>query len=251
VAGQVARQSPGARLDVILGSGSDLPVLALAVALAAWALARRWWGVLPPAAWLAASLLLLLLQQPLFAHHLALLMPPAALTIAVALAAALAERTTAAPAARLSEREALASGATVAALFVVMLGLGIGLNSARHAAGARNHALGPAFVLAAATTPDDLVITDEQYVAGLADRDVPPNLVDTSNVRVQAGYLSAAQLEAAASSSQVRAVLFYSGRLDRVPGFRAWVAANFVLVRSFGTGQALYLKLPHGGPLPV
>jgi hypothetical protein len=234
-----------------VGSGSDLPVLALAVALAAWALARRWWGVLPPAAWLAASLLLLLLQQPLFAHHLALLMPPAALTIAVALAAALAERTTAAPAARLSERDVLARGAAVTALLVVLLGLGVGLNGARHAALARNHALGPAFVLAAATAPDDLVITDEQYVAGLADRDVPPNLVDTSYVRVQAGYLSAAQLEAAAASSQVRAVLFYSGRLDRVPGFRAWVAANFVLARSFGPGQDLYLKLPHGAPLPA
>jgi hypothetical protein len=250
-AGQVTHQSLLDRVSVILDSGSDLPVLALGGALAMWALARRWWRVLPPGAWLAGSLLLLLQQQPLFIHHLALLMPPAALTIAVVVALAIEEGSAPTPSERQGERNLLARGAAGAALLVLLLGLGVGLNGVRHAALARNHSLGPAFVLAAATAPDDLVITDEQYVAGLADRNVPPSLVDTSYVRVQAGYLSATQLEAEASSSQVRAVLFYSGRLNRVRGFRAWVAANFVLARTFGPDQALYVKLPHGVPQPV
>jgi hypothetical protein len=251
-AGRVTQQSLVDRVSVILGSGGDLPLLALAVALAAWALARRWWRVLPLAAWLAGSLLLLLAQRPLLGHHLALLLPPAALTAAVGVALAGAERKTRSPA-RASGSDVLASGAVVAALLVLLLGLVVGLNGVRHAALARNHDLGPAFVLAAATLPEDLVVTDDQYVAGLADRDVPPDLVDTSFVRVQAGYLTAARLESEAASSRVRAVLFFSGRFDRVPGFRAWIANNpsFVLVRTFGPGQSLYIKLPSGAPQPA
>jgi hypothetical protein len=250
-AGRVTGQSFADRLGVIFGSGSDLPLLALALALAAVALARRWWLALPPAAWLAGSLILLALQRPLLDHHLALLVPPAALTIAAAVAAAYAEWRAATPAARQGTLDLLARGSAGAALLAALLGAAIGLNGVRHAALAANHTLGPAFILAAATAPDDLVVADDQYLVGLADRDVPPELVDTSFVRVQAGYLSAARLEAAAARPEVRAVVFYSGRFDRVPGFRAWVAAHFVLARTFGPGQALYLKLPHGAPQPA
>ncbi len=94
------------------------------------------------------------------------------------------------------------------------------------------------------------MVTDDQYIAGLADRDVPPNLVDTSQVRLRAGYLTAQRLEAAAQRPDVRAVLFYTGRFDLVPGFRDWVAAHFLLAGTFGDHTALYLKLPHT-PTPV
>jgi 4-amino-4-deoxy-L-arabinose transferase-like glycosyltransferase len=251
-AGRITQQSLLDRVGVVVGSGGDLPLLALAVALAAWALARRWWRVLPLTAWFVGSLLLLLAQRPLLGHHLALLLPPAALIAAVVVLRAFGERTSGAlPGA--SPRDVVKYGSLGAALLVAALGLSVGLNGVRHAALARDHDSLPAFVLAAATLPDDLVVTDDQYVAGLADRDVPPDLVDTSFVRVQAGYLSAQQLEREADSSRVRAVLFYSGRFDRVPGFRAWIANNprFVLVRTFGPGKWLYIKLPKGAPQPA
>src|SRR2546425_3168938 len=56
-----------------------------------------------------------------------------------------------------------------------------------------------------AIAPDQWVITDGQFVAGLADRNTPPSLVDTSSVRIASGYVTLAQLEQAASDPRVHA----------------------------------------------
>jgi hypothetical protein len=95
-----------------------------------------------------------------------------------------------------------------------------------------------------ATTPDQLVITDAQFIAGLADRTTPPALVDTSAVRINSGYLTLSQLENATSQPQVRAVLFFTGRfhLPDVAGFHAWVAQNFHLVHNYGGGRELWVR---------
>jgi hypothetical protein len=92
------------------------------------------------------------------------------------------------------------------------------------------------------TTPRQQIITDDQYIAALANRDVPPELVDTSDVRITTGYLTTGQVIAIAEQPQVGAVLFYTGRLDQLPGLRAWVAQHFRLARSYGGGQDLYLR---------
>jgi hypothetical protein len=104
--------------------------------------------------------------------------------------------------------------------------------------------------LRAATLPQDLVATDDQYIAGLADRDVPPQLVDTSMVRIMSGYLTASQLESIITRLDIRVILFASGRFNLIPGFSAWVAANYTKVADFGDGNALYMKEPNG-PQPV
>jgi hypothetical protein len=92
------------------------------------------------------------------------------------------------------------------------------------------------------TRPQQQVITDDQYIAALAHRDVPPELVDTSNVRIATGYLTAQQVITQARQPQVGAVLFYTGRLDELPGVRAWVEQHFHLARGYGKGQDLYLR---------
>ena len=107
-----------------------------------------------------------------------------------------------------------------------------------------------ASALRAATLPGDLVASDDQYIAGLADRNVPPELVDTSQVRILSGYLSASQLESLITRYDVRVILFASGRFDMIAGFRSWVEANFTQIASFGDGRALYMKEPQG-PQPV
>jgi hypothetical protein len=107
-----------------------------------------------------------------------------------------------------------------------------------------------ASALRAATLPQDLVATDDQYVAGLADREVPPQLVDTSMVRIVSGYLTASQLESIITQLDVRVILFASGRFYLIPGFSAWVEANYTKIADFGDGNALYTKAPQG-PTPV
>ncbi len=252
-AGRAVDRGLTANIHLILNDGTELLLELVALALAGWALARRSWRVVPPALWVVASLWFLLAQQPLLSHHLTLLVPPLALTVAVALPALAGASVRTAERSTSSREGAVASPAVLAgALCAVALaaGLGVSLVQARQAAAAPERETVAALALAAATMPGDLVVTDDQYIAGLADRDVPPNLVDTSQVRLRAGYLTAQRLEAAAQGPDVRAVLFYTGRFDLVPGFRDWVAAHFLLAGTFGDHTALYLKLPHT-PTPV
>ena len=102
-----------------------------------------------------------------------------------------------------------------------------------------------ASALQAATLPSDLVATDDQYIAGLANRDVPPELVDTSMVRIVSGYLTAPEMEAVIAKYDIRVILFASGRFYLVPGFASWVQANYTEIAQFGNGDALYMKEPH------
>jgi hypothetical protein len=202
--------------------------------------------VVPPAAWALASLLLLLNQQPLFTHHVALLVPPLALTVAVGLPAWLEVRPASASRTygmgRLTPLATLGAGMLAVAL---VWGLAAGTVQTRAAAvPPLGVELAAAQALASVTEPGDLVVADDQYAVGLAGRDVPPGLVDTSTVRIASGYLTLDQLERAVSQPGVKAVLFVSGRFDEVPGFRAWVADHYTPVGAFGSGMALYVTLP-------
>jgi len=98
------------------------------------------------------------------------------------------------------------------------------------------------------TRPGALVVTDGQYIAGLADRSVPGELVDTSSVRIATGeidprYFSLRYLEDITVRDHVRTVLFATGRLDGVlHGFRRWVEQRYRLVANFGGNDALYQR---------
>jgi hypothetical protein len=92
------------------------------------------------------------------------------------------------------------------------------------------------------TTPDEQVISDEQSIVAMANRDVPLDLVDTSSVRLRTGYLSEARVQASAADPKVRAVLFTGGRMEGLHRFRHWVEANFRLYRSFGGEWVLYVR---------
>ena len=90
--------------------------------------------------------------------------------------------------------------------------------------------------------PSGLVVTDDQYVAALAGRDTPPELVDTSLVRIATGSLTTEEVERIIRRDDVHVVLFATDRLDRLPGLRAWIGANFHPVRSFDAGETLYIR---------
>ena len=97
--------------------------------------------------------------------------------------------------------------------------------------------------LDAVTRPDQLVITDAQFLVAEANRSTPPQLVDTSFVRIQSKYLSEQQLVQIASQSNVRAVLLYTGRLHQMGGFYLWVSEHFRKVENYGNGRELWSKI--------
>jgi hypothetical protein len=237
-------------VGLLLHTGEVYPLLFAAVIAGVIAIRSRSWIVVPSGLWFLASLALLLRQQPLFDHHIALLMPPLALMAGASASLALAQRYRGGVSARPHSYISVRSTVQVA-LIVVLTML---LVSASDDLAAAQPISGDQRLLSTAlerlTVPGDVVVSDDQYVAGLADRDVVPQLVDTSEVRIATGELTTRQIEAIITQSDARVVLFASGRFDRLPGFRAWVRANFTEVGTFGGGRALYMKQP-SAPVPV
>jgi hypothetical protein len=251
-AGEAVNRGLGYNVRLIAGRIEEYPLALAALVPLALALWRRKWRVVPPALWLLASLLVLLDQQPLFDHHLALLAPPLALTAGVGLGALVDDAawqrlTRGVFAARAGLNEALAPLLVV----VLLCGLGFGAIDAHDVSRPLpTNEQRLVLALERLTPPGDVVVTDDQYAAALADRDVPPQLVDTSQVRIESGQLTAVQLERIITASDVRVILFASGRFDLVPGFASWVHAHYTLEADFGNGQALYMAQPTV-PLPV
>ncbi len=226
---------------VIAGSMKTLGIPALlALALAIW---RRAWRMIPPLLWLIASLLLLLRQSPLFEHHVVLVAPCLALIAALGLT--LLPRPGEAQASRW-----LAPAFSAVLALCILVGVALGVRSAQAAA------LGPSAAtvravsaIEAFTTPGSPIVTDDQYLAALADRSTPPDLVDTSLVRIASKYLTLAQVEAALSQPDTRFVVLSTGRLQRIPGFMPWLHTNFRDLVNLGHGVAIYERAPTTSPI--
>jgi len=224
----------------------------IALGLGAW---RRAWTLLPLTLWLLAIVIYLLAHHPFDPSDAVWLIAPLA---------ALGGQSIALLAARTSNRSGRIKSANVrqSPAFVtygVLTALGLALFTGAWISAVDNmHATAAtadtrilmAFKLATRTLPNDLVATDDPYVAGLAGRVITPEVVDTSHVRVAAGALTSQQLEAIITQTDTRTILFAGGEFDALPGFRAWTEANFTLAEDFGDGRALYLKQATG-PIPV
>jgi hypothetical protein len=246
VAGHHSGFGPLHNLRLLFQNGVEYPLALTALVAFLLGVDARDWRIVPPLLWLAASALLLLDQQPLFDHHRVLLSAP--LVLLTALVLPLAARQ--APlVVRRGRSVSLAALASALLLAVMLLTFGLGLYSVHVAARppASDQAQA-ALALERLTLPGDLVASDDQYTVALAGRDMPPQLVDTSLVRIDSGYLTAPQLEAILTQDDVRVILFKSGRFAAIPGFSAWVRANYTDVVDLGGGAVLYIKAP---PEPV
>jgi hypothetical protein len=206
-------------------------------------LARRDWRVLPLIAWFIAICYLLWQQLPLFQHHFVTLVPSLVLLAAMSLGPF--------PVICRPSRLRLYAGngvAIIALCMTILYFLPIIGNNYREtqqkANGSNTHmSLQVAHDLDAVTRADQLVITDAPFLVAEADRSTPPQLVDTSFVRIQSGYLSDAQLIQIAGQSRVHAVLFYTGRLYQMQTFYLWVSQHFQKIHDYGGGRELWSKI--------
>jgi 4-amino-4-deoxy-L-arabinose transferase-like glycosyltransferase len=206
-------------------------------------LIRRDWHVLPLMAWFLAIFYLLWQKLPLFPHHLVTLVPPLVLLAMMSLGPL--------PVIRGSSRLRVYLGKSIA---IVALGIAVAyfvpmVRSTYQ--GAQLQARGTdtqmslqvARDLNAVTRPNQLVITDAPFLAAEADRSTPPQLVDTSLVRIQSGYLSNTQLIQISRQPSVHAVLFYTGRLYQMQEFYLWVSLHFHKVQDYGNERELWTKI--------
>lgn len=243
--------------SLIIHTQAEYPLLGIALAGGVMGLLRRQWSILIAVSWVLAALAVLLKQAPLFDHHLVLLVPGLALTASLGLAPR--DKTMSAPledlrfrlsylphfSARMSARSASALRVGLPILLLCSVVLFALHTNLRYPLGIPADQVATltrvANDLKTLTTPEQLVIADDQYIADLAERSVPPELVDTSFVRIQTGYLTTDQVIALAEQPQVGAILFYTGRFDQLAGFRTWVEGHFHLAREYGHGRTLYL----------
>jgi hypothetical protein len=256
--------------QTLLNAGTEYPLAMLGLLGIIVGLMRQRWIVLAPAIWIVAALVILLRQAPLFPRHLILLAPGLALSAAIGLLPAWATISAGAPERsgdqqrlrltwRALERNLLPGLPILLLVGVLAFDL---LSAVRFPVGMEAQEMQPPSIniarieqvagdLQQLTRPQQQIITDDQYIAALANRDVPPELVDTSAVRIATGYLTAQQVIACAEQPQVGAILFYTGRLDKLPSVRFWVEQHYHLARSYGNGQDLYLRATPKSPPEV
>ena len=222
--------------NAVLGIGAASGIIVAAL--------RRDWRIVPLVTWVLATCIVLLVQVPLFPRHAIMLIPPLVAMSALALHDLPAVGRTQ-WIMRLSRRRA----AVLLPLAAILVGAP-SFYVYYHTQGIRpaGSETGPAALIAAdlrrTTTPDQWVITDAQFIAGLANRDTPPWLVDTSSVRINSGYLTVAELIQAASDQRVHAVLFATDRLAgrSLIGFHSWVAQHYYPLRTYGSGIELWIR---------
>jgi hypothetical protein len=174
--------------------------------------------LLTVAVWTAAALGVVLLHQPLFLQH------PTALAVPLCLLVGLC---------RPWWPAAAGIVAVVAPLQVREVGV--------HLSWSRPTGRTATFIgdLRAAVPPEGLALSDEPGLLWWAGVDTPPELIDTSFVRIATGRLDLPTVLAAAARPDVCAVLAVSGRFEFL-GLEQ--PKGFDLVHDYGDGRRLWVK---------
>ncbi len=202
-------------------------------------------------AWPAFTFLGLMYQRPLFSHHMIALIPPLAVAAGVGSGYCVALSTKflrwcATQSDRMRTAWSAAYVAAVLAVAVVLVREGwIAVN--QQEARVRNSLderldIGMAQTIDQNTGAGEMIATDAQSVAFLAERDVPPELADTSFLRIKSGFLSSQEFIAASEKYHVRLVLFWTGRLNAMPGLVDWARAKFHRHLDVAPGRVLYIS---------
>jgi 4-amino-4-deoxy-L-arabinose transferase-like glycosyltransferase len=191
--------------------------------------------------WLGAEALAVCLVTPVWPHHFALLLSPLAL-LAGSAADRLPEWLSASARAL---RPVAAGNLVMAAVTAAAVG------EMALAAGCGRQDVPPSDLVAIEAqivrlVPfDGLMVTDDPMPVFLAHRRVPPNLIDSSTARWEAGSLSEADLRTALRDPRVRAVLLWRGTFEReFPDFTTDAAAALPNALAISDGRILLWRPP-------
>jgi hypothetical protein len=262
--GSRADLSAARNWDLIVATLSRDPAVLSALPLVICAALETWigWSAL---GWLVLTLIGLLIQHPLFTHHVVALIPPLALAAGIG-AGALWKLGRRLQVRQVQVREASVRSDDYANDYAQDYGwaMGIALCTAciiLFAAVCRGGLAGrtdqqwilaywrpPAADLEIAaelrrlTGKADFIVTDAPGIAFWSGREVPPWLADTSLKRIDNHYLATAEVKSEVERYRVKAVLLWTGRLERLPGLTAWLEQTFPTRRGYGANGVLYLR---------
>lgn len=223
---------------VLLFITLDVALLATALLGIPVGLLRWTAGTIVVVAWLAGTLIFMVLYHPLLSHQFSVVSPPLAL-LAGASVSGLTRR-------RLWRRAIgplLGGIAIIVYATLVPTTWAIDLQIFAPVAPSLRSQL--VAYIDAHTAPHDWIIADDLLVATQAHRLVPPQLDDPSIVRLEAGYLSEADLIRWTEAYQVPIVSLSRGVLIRLaPAYVAWLTSHgYHAVPGF-SGATLYQRGP-------
>ncbi|TMF23417.1 MAG: hypothetical protein E6I31_05645 [Chloroflexi bacterium] len=179
-------------------------------------------------AWAVVSMIAILGYEPIFPHHLVLLTPSLALLAALGVA---------------NVRGIARPAFVIAAVLVIgtaAVGVAADTREAIRTLAPDLHDAEMTVAVRAHGQPHDAWFTDNAYAVAAADRDIPGPVVDTSGQLALAGLLTVSDLERTRVRYDVKWVLVDNGRLERFPGFHAWLLAHFHPVQRLGGGAVIY-----------
>jgi len=226
-----------------LAFANDNPIQYGYIALAAVGIGALWreprnlkhWALI---AWFALGLIVWISYSPLYTHHLVTLLIPFVILAAIGL-----ETTIATLATRLRSRWL----AVLGVVSLVLLLIGLPAQVARDLSLAwppdddeDEDALKAAALVQTWVQPDEWIVTDSLTLAFHADRDVPPELVNTSSMRIKTGQLTTAQAITWTKQYQPAAIIFWDDRLEDLPGYAEWVEQRYRLVKKYGKERRVY-----------
>jgi hypothetical protein len=227
-----------------LGLVDDFPLVALGLA-GIWPLARTA-GPLAIAAtcWLAATVILVLFYSPLHPKHVSYLLPPAAVLAGGGMGAA---------AKLLVQRRTGWRLASVVPLALALCWYAAGFkatlqndwqiaNPAPRVAGRNSDFTDLLALVAETTTEADYLVIDHPYLAYLADRRVPPRLVDLSHATIKGGALDDEDVIRETQAFRPKLVVFWTTRLQRLGEYAAWLERDYSLIRVYDDDRAVYLR---------
>jgi hypothetical protein len=177
-------------------------------------------------AWMVPVAALVAVQHPLWPHHLLIAVPPLAVAAGTL--------------ANVAIPRAVAAPLTAVATAMLLL---VGERALDNPATADTVAASVS-VLHRVTLPGDLVVTDDPFSAAQAGLDTPPELVDTSVVRLRSQPVTAAQVERIAREDRVRVVYLGTNRLSQLDGLLAWVDEHYPQRIDVGRSAVVHVAPP-------
>jgi hypothetical protein len=91
--------------------------------------------------------------------------------------------------------------------------------------------------------PSEFVLTDNPSAAFRARRMVPPELVDTSGTRIDAGSLTDALAISSVLQYQPPVIVTAPNRMAKLSGFIRWMGeGNYDLVKTYDIGWKVYVR---------
>ncbi len=229
-----------------IAANRALTLLALAGAVAL--IPRRWRDAVAWWVWFGVVLVVLVSYSPLWTHLLSPILFPLAVGAGVALGE-LAKRAEGLFQGRNRRRRRL-QGVAVAALTLIALGYAIDLPTILSADGRLAHAPGgeaerrAVQFLEGNTARDDFVISDDPSLPFAARRRIPPNMADTSTVRMAIHYLTADDAIRASEKYSPAAIILWQGSRfgNYLPEFATWVEKNYTLAWGDSETGRIYLR---------